>query len=125
LGKLDAASQYSVLYAVDSPRSLALGSSVEIEVRQGTVALAKKTLHAGDPDYYMQLHVRQTGAATLVVRASQSAGTYKLQVNRWPLSRSVRSGLIHRRQDAAPLTLGRTVFASGDDELYLPLPGTP
>jgi hypothetical protein len=46
-------------------------------------------------------------------------------VNRWPLSAQVKSEPDHRWQDAMTIPLGKTIFASGDDEEYIPLPGTP
>jgi hypothetical protein len=117
--------QYSFLYSLSSLRELKAGTLVEVEVRQGNALLAAKTLHAGDPDYYTQFRVPRAGAATAVIRATQAAGNYFLQVNRWPLSAQVKSEPDHRWQDAMTITLGKTVFASGDDEEYIPLPGRP
>jgi hypothetical protein len=114
--------QYSFLYSLSSLREL---SPVAIEIRQGAALLASKTLHVGDPDYYTQFRVPHAGAATVVIRATKPAGNYFLQVNRWPLSGQVKSEPDHRWQDAMEITLGKTVFASGDDEEYIPLPGTP
>ena len=54
-----------------------------------------------------------------------STGQFTMQVNRWPLSSQVKSGPNHRWQSAMPIVLGKTVFASGDDAEYIPLPGTP
>jgi hypothetical protein len=114
--------QYSFLYSLSSLREL---SAVAIEIRQGDALLASKTLHVGDPDYYTQFRVPHAGAATVVVRAAKPEGNYFLQVNRWPLSEQVKSEPDHRWQDAMTIALGKTVFASGDDEEYIPLPGTP
>ena len=52
-------------------------------------------------------------------------GAYQLQVNRWPSSPLVKSNPSHRWQDATQIPLGKTIFASGDDAEYIPLPGTP
>ncbi len=117
--------QYSLLYSLSSLRELKAETRVEVEVRQGNAVLAAKTLHAGDPDYYTQFRVPRAGAATVVIRAERAAGNYFLQVNRWPLSAQVKSEPNHRWQDAMTIALGKTVFASGDDEEYIPLPGTP
>ncbi|HTB10041.1 MAG TPA: hypothetical protein VK752_00645 [Bryobacteraceae bacterium] len=113
--------QYSFLYSLNSLREL---TPVEVEIRQGDAVLARKTLHVGDPDYYTQFRVPRAGAATVVIRAEHPAGNYFLQVNRWPLSMQVKSEPDHRWQDAMTIALGKTVFASGDDEEYIPLPGT-
>ena len=117
--------QYSFLYSLSSLHELNADTRIQIEVRQGDAVLASKTLHLGDPDYYTQFRVPRAGAATVVIRASHAAGNYSLQVNRWPLSAQVKSEPDHRWQDAKTITLGKTVFASGDDEEYIPLPGTP
>ncbi|MGH9666114.1 MAG: HEAT repeat domain-containing protein, partial [Bryobacteraceae bacterium] len=50
---------------------------------------------------------------------------YHLRVNRWPQSAAVDRGANHRWQDASPMMLGETVFASGDAVDYVPVPGTP
>ena len=78
------AGSYSLLYSVSPLRELGPASRVEVEFRQGAALLASKTLHAGDADYYTQFRVPQSGAATVVVRASGAAGNYSLVVNRWP-----------------------------------------
>jgi hypothetical protein len=121
LAGLTPAAQYSLLY---SAAELSADARVEIEIRQGSAVLGAKTLHAGDPDWYTQFRVPEAGAATLAVRALHSSGSYTLAMNRWPLSPLVRSLPAHRWQDAQSIPLGGTVFASGDDEEYIPLPGT-
>jgi hypothetical protein len=122
---LDTAHQYSLLYSLGSPGSMTAGARVELELRQGRVVLATKTLHVGDPDYYTQFRVPRAGAATLAVKTGQLAGNYTLQVNRWPLTSTVKSSTGRQWQDAQTIVLGKTVFASGDEEEYIPLPGTP
>lgn len=123
LKPLDAHQQYSLLYSVTDLSRLSPASRIVVEVLQGTTVLAAKTLHEGDADFYTQF-----GAANLPaeirVRAENVKAAYKLQVNRWPLSDAVRRGPNYRRQDAMPIPLGRTVFASADDSAYIPVPGT-
>ena len=118
LPSLSPAGQYSLLYSVSPLRGLGPGARIDLELRQGDALLAAKTLHAGDPDYYVQFRVPQAGAAKLSIRATQAAGRYQLQVNQWPRSGSVKSGPNHRWQDAMPISPGSTVFASGDDAEY-------
>ena len=122
---LDPNSQYSVLYSLTSLNGLGPDARVEVEVRQGNAVLASKTLHAGDADYYTQFRVPKAGRATVVVRPTRASGDYALQVNRWPRTGLVKSLPAQRWQDAVKIPLGQTVFASGDDENYVPLPGTP
>jgi hypothetical protein len=125
LKALDPTHQYSLLYSIGLLRNLGPEARIVLEVRQEQTILASKALHSGDADYYTQFHVQHRGDVSLQIRAEHTSGTYALQVNRWPLSALVRSGPNHRWQDAIDIPLGRTIFASGDDAEYIPLPGTP
>jgi hypothetical protein len=122
---LDPNSQYSVLYSLTSLNGLGPDARVDVEVRQGSEVLASKTLHAGDADYYTQFRVLKAGRATVVVHPTHASGNYALHVNRWPRTELVKSVPARRWQDAVTIPLGQTVFASGDDESYVPVPGTP
>ncbi len=110
--------QYALLYSVETPSALGDAGQVTILVDgQGA-----KTLHAGDPDWYTQF--RATGPVAIRVQAANSSARFRLRVTAWPRSSQVRAGPIRRWQDAQPVTLGRTVFASGDDAAYVPAAGT-
>jgi hypothetical protein len=122
---LDKEHQYSLLYSLSSLEGMGPEARVTVEVVQNNAVLASKTLHAGDPDFYTQFRVPQAGEAAIRVKGQAAAGTYSLQVNRWPLSSAVRSGPIHQWQNAMHIQLGTTVFGSGDDAAYIPVPGTP
>ena len=125
LGSLTAKQQYSILYSLSPLEALTAESRITVEVAQGAAVLASKVLHAGDPDLYTQFRVPRDGAAEVRVR-SEGGGQarYLLQVNRWNPAATVRSGPIQRWQDAQRIELGKTVFASGDEAEYIPLPGT-
>src|SRR6516225_862677 len=125
LKRLSVANQYSLLYSVSPLRGLGPDARVLVEIRQRDRVLASKILHTGDPDYYTQFRVRYAGTATVTVKAHRASGNYLLQVNRWPTSTLVKSSPSHRWQDAISIPLDKVVFASGDDEEYIPLPGTP
>jgi hypothetical protein len=125
LKRLSLANQYSLLYSVSPLRGLGPDARVLVEIRQSDRVLASKILHPGDPDYYTQFRVRYAGTATVTVKAHRASGNYVLQVNRWPTSTLVKSSPSHRWQDAISIPLDKVVFASGDDEEYIPLPGTP
>jgi hypothetical protein len=121
LRSLDRNHQYSVLYSLASP--LAAGTVV-VEIHQGTAVLASKTLHPGDADFYTHFRLPEPGPVTLVVKAAAAAARYQLQVNQWPLSTELKNSPSHRWQDATQISIGKTVFASGDDTEYIPLRGT-
>jgi Squalene-hopene cyclase C-terminal domain len=118
-------SQYSVLYSVPSLRAFSENARVTVEARQGSDVFASKTLHAGDPDFYFLFRPARSGPAAIVVRAQDIQGQYRLQVNRWPRSAQIKAGPNQRWQDAQEIPLGATIFASGDDQAYIPLPTTP
>jgi hypothetical protein len=124
LKKLDHKHQYSLLYSLSSLRELPPDARVKVEVVQGSDVLAGKTLHAGDPDFYTQFRIRRDGGVVVRVSNERTTAKYTLQVNEWPLSDTVRTGPIHRWQDAMPVALGKTVFAAGDDANYIALPGS-
>lgn len=124
LRDLDTRHQYSLLYSVERLRDLGPDARVRVEVVQNGTVLAHKTLHAGDPDLYAQFRVPGSGGAEVRIHNEGARGSYRLQVNRWVRSEIVRSGPNHRWQDAMQIPLGKTVFASGDDVPYIPLPGT-
>jgi hypothetical protein len=124
LGSLSPTESYSFLYSIGSLRGLGPDARVAVEVRQGGAIVAAKTLHAGDADFYAHFRVPQAGAASLAVTAKGASGRYSLVVNRWPLTSAVKTLPNHRWQDAMTVPLGETVFASGDDDEYIPLPGT-
>ncbi len=124
LKHLDEHHQYSLLYSLSTLRNLGPDARVDIRVVQDGAILAKKVLHAGDPDFYTQFRVPRAGRASVEVQSVATSGNYVLSVNAWPLSKQVNSGPNHRWQDAMEIPLGRTVFASGDDDEYIPLPGT-
>lgn len=116
--------QYSFLYSIDSLRDLSPEARVTLDLTQGSTTIFHKVLHSGDPDYYTQFRVPRAADAMLTVHAEAATGNVHLQVNRWPLTSSVKAGPNHRWQDAMPILLEKTVFAAGDDAAYIPVPGT-
>ena len=124
---LKASAAYSLLFSVDSPRAFGPATQVLLDLRQGPAELVHKTLHMGDPDLYAMFHVPRNGPAELriqVVSTFEGRPGYRLQVNRWPDSPALEKEPNNRWQDANQIALGGTVFASGDEEAYIPAPGT-
>jgi hypothetical protein len=122
---LDAEHSYSLLFSVRSPRAFDADARLTLRLTQGASAIASKTLHLGDPDFYTTFHVPRHGVAQLRIEPSGALeGTFTLQVNRWPVSASLKREPNDRWQDATPIRLGETVFASSDETEYIPLAGT-
>ena len=117
---------YSLMFSIDSPASLQPESRVEVTISDGQTRLATKTLHLGDPDFYVPVHVdRATHAEVRITATASGDAHYSLRVNEWPDSTHLSRGVNHRLQDASPMTLGETVHASADTVDYIPIPGTP
>ncbi len=125
LPNLAAGRSYSLLFSIASPASFSPDARLEVTVAVGNRVLLSKTLHAGDPDFYAPFHLSQAAAPELRLAPIGLTGHYTLQVNRLPESASLKQGGNHSWQDASPMVLGQTVFASADEEEYLPIDGTP
>ena len=86
----------------------------------------KKTLHAGDPDFYIPFAAREAGEATYeTTRKILGKGEGALTVSWREWKPSAHRGAILEAepnniwQEANAIELGRTVFASGDDAAYI------
>ena len=124
--ELSPAKTYTLLFSIDTMSALRPESRIEITLRDGSMVLAAKTLHLGDPDFYAPFHVAHAARPELRVEASSANGArFRLEVNEWPDSTAFDRGSNHRWQDANPMKLGETVFASADQVDYIPVPGTP
>ena len=115
---------YTLLFSVASPASFGADSRLGVTLADGTGTLASKTLHAGDPDFYAPFHVVQATSPVLRLAVTGLTGRYTLRINQWPESTSLKPGGNHSWEQAAPMVLGQTVFASADEAEYLPLPET-
>ena len=116
---------YSLLFSIESPAAFDSASLVDVKLVSGAGVLLEKTLHVGDPDLYAPFRLKRPGATALRIVAPSSRARYRLQINRWPASTALKQGANHRWQEASPMALGSTVFASADEIEYIPLPGTP
>ncbi|MEO7142122.1 MAG: HEAT repeat domain-containing protein [Bryobacteraceae bacterium] len=125
LPSLSPRENYSLLYTVKAPGALPPDARIQVALSDGGTVLASKTLHAGDADFYAPFHVaRATRPVLKVTVAGTVSAQFHLLVNRWPASTALDAGVNHRWQDASPMELGKTVFASGDTMDYVPVPGT-
>lgn len=125
LPRLTPGHNYSLLFSVASPSSLTLDSHLDVVLGDGARTLASKTLHAGDPDFYVPFHLNQAATPELRLAPIGLTGRYTLQINQWPQSSSLNQGGNHSWQTASPMSLGETVFASADEAEYIPVSGTP
>jgi hypothetical protein len=117
---------YSLLFSIASPGALQPESRIEVTLSDASSTIVSKTLHLGDPDFYAPFHVNRATRPDLRITAvSSSAAHYSFQINEWPDSTSLSRGANHRWQDASPIMLGHTVYASADTVDYIPITGIP
>ena len=125
LPRLSPDSTYSLLYSVQNPEALTPDSRIQINLTAAGVVLAQKTLHMGDSDVYTPFHVTRAAVPELHISGSAAQGRYLLRVNRLPNSMSLKRGANHSWEDANPMVLGQTVFASSDENEYIPVADAP
>jgi hypothetical protein len=109
---------YSLLYSLP-PQSLPAGATLRLEI-----AGAAKTLHAGDPDLYLTFTPAAPSELRITANKTNPAATAEIRIGRLPASVQINPGGNHTWQTAAPLELGKTLFASSDETEYIPLPAT-
>ena len=95
-------------------------AQIRIESGDGLL-LASKHLHAGDADFTTLVSPRLDGL--LKVSLNGEAASFELKVLRWPSTAAVKREPNNSWQQANPITLGSTLFASADENAYLPLEG--
>ena len=111
---------YSVAVAVENARQLLPDGRLRVVIRQGGQDLVAKTLHHGDPDLYTLVRFEQKGKAALLL-APENTGAlrYRAAVNRWGTARTLEAEPNNSIEQANPIDLGSTVFASGDEDDYM------
>ncbi len=92
-----------------------------IRINAGGETLASKRLHTGDADFTTFISPKANG--TLQVTVEGSRGMFDLRLLRWPSNASVKREPNNTWREANPISLGSTVFASADENPYLPLDG--
>ena len=97
---------------------------LKIEIVQEGRTLARKTLHAGDADFYTTFRRGSGAAPELKIDASGITGRFRLKVGSWPESTRIKTSNNHTWKDAGPMALGQTIFASNDEVEYIPVQGT-
>jgi HEAT repeat protein len=125
ISSLDSSSIYELLVSGISPGGWPLTArlNVKLELPGGTEI--QKVLHPGDPDLYCMVQPKTSGPATLLVSLSgaNAPAQYQVLVQRLPISAKDFSAFGRLPdsswQDARPMRLGETVFASADEIEYL------
>ncbi|BDC49349.1 hypothetical protein F183_A16650 [Bryobacterales bacterium F-183] len=93
-----------------------------VEGKAGEV-LAAKRLHTGDGDYTTLVSAPAGGSMRFVVQGS--TGSYELKATRWPGSALLKREPNNTWRQANVVPLGSVVFASADENPYIPIPETP
>ncbi|MBS1834274.1 MAG: hypothetical protein JST65_16275, partial [Acidobacteria bacterium] len=98
-------------------------ASIRIEGAAGEV-LASKRLHIGDGDYTTLVAAPKAGGSLKFV-VEGATGHFELKATRWPASALVKREPNNTWQQANSIPLGAVVFASADENPYLPFENTP
>ena len=125
-GALDGAREFAKpvkageVFSVNFAVRPAANAAIRIESSDGAL-LASKQLHEGDADY--TTFVSPKSAGSLKVSIEGKSGTFDLKVLRWPSNAAVKREPNNTWQQANAISLGSTIFASADENAYMPLPG--
>lgn len=119
LGRLRSAHTYSFQLSLTAPGSLTPGSRVRVAVRQGAKVLVAKTLHWGDLD--LSASFAGDGEAAVEIAPENAQGQIELRVMRWPAAAPLEREPNDTPAEAQTIRLGTLLYASADDNPYLPL----
>lgn len=122
LPKLVPGALYGILVSIDSPSQLGAGR-LQVTLKSASSVLVSKALHAGDGDLYSI--IRGQGGESLVIEPLAGASTatvYRLKVTDLGRPSNIAYEPNNRPEDANPIQLNQTIFASGDEALYFPDP---
>ena len=115
---------YSFAFSVNSPSAFGADGNLRVRLVQGKVTLLQKTLHLGDADLFSTFAAPSDGSVVLQLEptgAIAGSAKYSIQVDSWPAGAHVEREPNNTWQDANPIEVGTTIFASADDVPYIPL----
>lgn len=121
---------YSLSLSVDTPRDFGAEGSLRIILRDAAREICRKDLHMGDPDVYVTWRPTAPGAGKITLEAVGPVATpphYRLKVLQWKAAPDddvyVETEPNNNWREANPIRLGGTVFATADDQEYIPRAG--
>lgn len=123
---LNAGEAYGVLVSIDDLGELNQSGAVE-----AVLGRMRKSLHAGDPDWYFTIAPEQPVTVTLRMKSVGLDRKVGVDYQLTPLGRPAATGAIlgdngrDTWQYAQPIELDSVVYASGDDRPYIPTLGSP
>jgi hypothetical protein len=106
---------FSISFAVNPAATL----RASIRIGSNGETLAAKNLHVGDPDLTTFVSTKVDGTLRVVLEGDFGL-TFDLRVLRWPSNAAVKREPNNTWQQANPVPLGSTVFASADENSYIP-----
>ncbi|MFN0122223.1 MAG: hypothetical protein ACKV2V_17145 [Blastocatellia bacterium] len=113
---------HSITVSLPDPALLAETDTISFTLRDGARVIARRTLHHGDPDFYLLF--RATSPARLeITSAAAIALEPSINVVEWPSTKA--AGAITEAEpndtwnEANEFQLGQTVWAAADDKPYI------
>jgi hypothetical protein len=118
-----AQAQASLLVSLPAPASLGADDTLLVTLRDGETVVARKPLHAGDPDLYTLFRLSGEGRVEITAAAA-SPIEYTIAALEWPETAASDSAIEAEPNDtwrqANEFALGQTVWAAADDKPYIP-----
>lgn len=93
-----------------------------VSVVNGSEVIVRKALRTGDLDFYTAFRMPESGETRFAADTASTA-RYRLQIWDLPKGSRYEAEPNDRFEDANPVALGETVYASGDEAPYVPEPG--
>ncbi len=120
LPPLTAGKLYGVLVSANEPAKLGNGR-LRVSLLSGATAVLEKDLHRGDGDLYSVIKAHGNEKITIRPELGASLATpYLLKVTELGSATNIAFEPNNRWQDSNPITLNKTIFASGDESSYYP-----
>ncbi|HYM09418.1 MAG TPA: hypothetical protein VEU62_01730, partial [Bryobacterales bacterium] len=128
LGEADPGSLYAVTVSVKDPAQWPGRQSVHAAIADARGAVAEKWLHAADLDFYLTLHPRARGQASVTLSAAKGEAIPEMTFafHRIPAGREEPAVIAAAPNDtwqtAQPVEFGQTIFGGADERPYAPAP---
>lgn len=115
---------YSISVSLPSPGLLGAQDQILVTLRDQQKDIARKVLHAGDPDLYSLFRPARGGACQLEVASSAAVSVeHTVTLLEWPAAKSAKVAVEAEPNDswreANEIKLGQIVWATADDKPYI------
>ena len=135
LGELSANRLYALTISVKDPSQIQESDSIHIAVADAQGTVIEKSLHVADLDFYLTLHPRANGKASVLITSAGPIPDLTTTLRPVPVnpvsahagSEKLEPAMIAAQpnstwQTAQPFEFGQTIYGSADERPYAPAP---